>query len=308
MSCGYFHRAEAIDQPPRSDDSDEILVDGVPAGRADALWIDFQKESFDRSKESMEKRLCDPPLEVLGRAVNSLIVRLRHVVQAPTVRALDFRDFGRVTWRIRYLNDDETELEPDEKLVRGRGVLNWSFGWNAVTKQVWEDIHKLPFDYKPPPWDELLLDAQSDLPRVGPAVVLAATALEVFIAHVLDGLAERSAVPAALWEWINNRGDYLREPSVEEQYDELLMVLTGHSLKAESKLWELFMNLKRARNTFVHRGIAEIGKTEVSPETASKLVAAASEIIAKVREWLPEELHWPVFKHTVRIEVRKKLG
>ena len=86
------------------------------------------------------------------------------------------------------------------------------------------------------------------------------------------------------------------------------MVLTGHSLKAESKMWELFMNLKRARNTFVHRGIAEIGKTEVSPETASKLVAAASEIIAKVREWLPEELHWPVFKHTVRIEVRKKLG
>jgi len=177
-----------------------------------------------------------------------------------------------------------------------------------MTLPVWKDANELPPNYQPPPWEELLLDAQSDLPRVGPAVVLAATALEVFIAHVLDELAPRSSVPTPLWSWLNDRDDnHLRQPSVEEQYDKLLLVLTGHSLKTETKLWESFMNLKTARNTFVHGGAATVGKVEVSAETASKLLDAAFEIVAKVREWLPQKLHWPVFKHTVRVEVRKKL-
>jgi len=293
------------DRPgPPPDEVDQILIDGVPAFQADALRIDFHKESFDRSKE----RNFDPPLEVVRRAVNSFIVRLRHVAHAGHVRALDFRDFRTVTWRIRYLNDDESELEPDEKLVRGRGVLHWSFGWTALTKQVWEDVHTLPLDYEPPPWEELLLDAQSDLPRVGPAVVLAATALEVFIAHVLDDLAARSSVPAPLWNWISTRdGAYSREPTVEEQYDRLLMFFTGHSLKTEARLWESFMNLKTARNTFVHKGIAKIGGVQVSPETANHLIVSASEVVAKVREWLPPEVHWPVFKHEINVQIFKKL-
>lgn len=181
------------DRPgPPPGDVDQILIDGKPAFQADALRIHFNKESFDRSKEGTR---FDPPLEVVRRAVNSFLVRLRHVAHAAHARALDLRDFRTVTWRVRYLNDDETELEPDEKLVRGGGVLHWSLSWIAVTKEVWEDVHTLPADYEPPPWEELLLDAQSDLPRVGPAVVLAATALEVFISHALDGLAARSSVP-----------------------------------------------------------------------------------------------------------------
>ena len=152
-----------------------------------------------------------------------------------------------------------------------------------------------------------MLDAQSDLPRVGPAVVLAATALEVFISYILDRLANAGSVPPRLWDWINKRGDYVREPTVEEQYDVLLMFFTGHSLKAEPKLWESFRNLKTARNSFVHEGTATIGATRVSVETARRLLASASDIISKVREWLPPELHWPVFKHAIQIEGLKKL-
>jgi hypothetical protein len=290
------------DRPGPPDGVDQIRIDGVPAFQADALRIDFHKESFDRSKDST----CDPPQDVIRRSINSFILRLRHVAHAAAVRPLDY---PAVTWRIRYLNDDETELEPDERLVRGRGALHFSLSWIALTKRVWEDVHELAPDYEPPPWEELLLDAQSDLPRVGPAVVLASTALEVFISHALDGLAARSPVPAALWSWINQRGgDYLREPTVEEQYDGLLMFFTGHSLKTEAKLWESFRNLKTARNSFVHEGIAKIGGAQVSIETARKLVVSASEIVAKVREWLPQELHWPVFKHTIQVEAVKKLA
>jgi len=152
-----------------------------------------------------------------------------------------------------------------------------------------------------------LLDAQADLPRVGPAVVLAATALEVFISNTLDGLVQRSSLPKELWSWINQRGDYLREPTVEEQFDALLKFLTGHSLKAEATLWEAFRNLKTARNSFVHEGRARIGGTTVSIETARRLVVSASEIIAKVREWLPSDMHWPTFTHTIRIEASMRL-
>jgi hypothetical protein len=143
---------------------------------------------------------------------------------------------------------------------------------------------------------------------VGPAIVLAATALEVLVAHVLDDLAARSSVPADLWTWINDRdNDHYRQPSVEEQYDTLLKFFTGHSLKGEKKLWDSFMNLKTARNTFVHSGIAKAGGVEASPETARNLILSASEVVAKVREWLPQELQWPVFKHEVQVEVFRKL-
>ena len=110
-------------------------------------------------------------------------------------------------------------------VFRAVGTLQVSFRWTALNKPVWEDVMRLPIDFEPFPWEELLLDAHNDLPRVGPSVVLAATALEVFIAHILDLLAAQSPVPAPLWGWLNDRDDnHLRQPSVEEQYDTLLQV------------------------------------------------------------------------------------
>jgi hypothetical protein len=65
--------------------------------------------------------------------------------------------------------------------------------------------------------------------------------------------------------------------------------------------------LKDARNAFVHEGVAKIGETPVSTESANKLLASTSNIIAKIREWLPNELHWPEFKHEINIEIQKRL-
>jgi hypothetical protein len=126
----------------------------------------------------------------------------------------------------------------------------------------------------------------------------------VFIARKLNELASLKALPQDLWTWINDRR---REPTVEEQYDELLQFFTGHSLKREAKLWESFMNLKTARNRFVHEGVASVSGVPVSAEDAIKLVDAASDVISKVREWLPEQLHWMVFRHHVKIEMVKRI-
>jgi len=272
----------------------------VAAYQADALRIDFWKEVFDRRKDGP----CDPPEDVIRRSVNWFLVRLRYVTRAAQVRPLDF---PLVSWRIRYLNDDETELQFDESLVRGRGAVKFTLGWIALKKTVWEDIHSLPVDYDPPPWDGLLLDAFDELPSIGPAVVLAVTSLEVFIAHVLDKLAELKPVDAILWKWINQRGDWLREPTIEEQFDTLLKFLAGHSLREDEKLWEAFKNLKSARNSFVHEGVAKIGGSPITVEIARGLIQFASQAISAVRQWLPEELTWPEFKHKFEVKVEKKL-
>lgn len=289
------------DQPDPPDRIENLRIDDTPAVRVDALRIDFQKDAFDRGKELR----FDPPHDVVGRAINSFLIRLRYVARAAIVRPIDY---PRVTWRIRYLNDDESELALDEALVRGRGGLAYSLSWVALSRAVWDDIYELPLNFEPEPWEELLLDAQADLPRIGPAIVLAATALEVFIAQALDRLAEKEgSIQTDLWRWINDRGDYLREPKVEEQFDVLLRLFTGQSLKNDSRLWDAFKNLKNARNSFVHEGRAKIGGAPVSAETARVLVAAAAEIVTTVRGWLPTELHWPVFNHTVKIEATMRL-
>jgi hypothetical protein len=78
-------------------------------------------------------------------------------------------------------------------------------------------------------------------------------------------------------------------------------------LKEEVPLWEAFKNLKTARNSFVHEGVARVGGVEINFDKAKALIKSASEIISKVREWIPADLHWPEFKHEIKIEMRQKL-
>jgi hypothetical protein len=166
-------------------------------------------------------------------------------------------------------------------------------------------MFSLPATFEPPAWHTLLLDAQAALPHVGTAVVLAATALEVFIADLLNLLAKESAAPKPLWDWIVDRDDdFFKQPTVSEQFDTLLKVFTGHSLKEENVLWQAFANLKNARNKFVHEGVARIGNSEssVSQADALALLGHAGAIVEQVREWIPEKHQWPVFVSSSKIQ------
>jgi len=295
-----FYPPGRSDRAPTTVEPEELKMDGIPAFQADTLRIDFHKDNFERKIGEP----IDPPQEVLSRAVNSFLVRLRHVARAPQVRPMNF-PWG--TWRIQYLNDDESELEKKEGFVGGQGAVSFSVSLIALSQKVWDDIHSLEPEYEAPTWESLLLDAGSELPRIGPAVVLASTALEVFIAEVLDKLAEIKKASPELWKWINERGDRLREPTVEEQFDVLLKYFTGHSLKEEQQLWRLFNNLKRARNSFVHEGFAKVDGEAINTQAAQKLIVAATEVINKIKEWLPSELRWREFRHEIHIQASKKL-
>jgi hypothetical protein len=216
------------DQPSPDTIADGIYIDEKPAIQANALRIDFRKDDFDR-RSGIE---CDPPYELIRRTINLFLRKVRFVTRGFQVTPINF---PQAPWRLRYLNDDGGELETVKGLVKGRGAVAFSFSWIAITAKIWNDIHGLAVNYAPPEWDSLYLDAVATLPDIGPSLVLAATSLEVFISHVLDALATKNVVPPQLWDWINNR-EWLREPTVEEQFDDLLKLLLGASLKENSTL------------------------------------------------------------------------
>ena len=205
----------------------DIRIDGAKTIQCDLIHVDFLRADFDRKAGPH----CDPPLTVIKEVLDFYVLRLRYVTKAAHIHSLDFPN---TSWKISYLNDDESEPPKICGLVRGRGGVAFSMSCVAITAKIWDDIHKLPENYEPQPWESLLLEATAPGLAVGNAVVLAATALEVFISYVLDGLQKRSETPKEIWDWVNNRSDWRKEPSVEEQFDVLLKIFSGHSLKEES--------------------------------------------------------------------------
>ena len=108
----------------------------------------------------------------------------------------------------------------------------------VITEKIWDKATQLIDAHETETWSKLLLDAEELLPDIGASIVMAAAALEVLIEVALSCLASINEMPKGLWEWINNRGDYRKEPSEEEKYDNLLYILANKSLKAEQPLWE----------------------------------------------------------------------
>jgi hypothetical protein len=281
--------------------AEDLQINGVKAFYADTLQIDFIKKRFERRVGKPP----DPPVELIGKAVNSYLLRLRHSTRAGQIRPINFPF---TTWKLVYLMDDESKLPTKKGYSNGHGGGSSTVSWIILNRDIWETMHKLPPDYSPPPWDSVLLDASLELPNVGPALTLASMALEVFIANLLDKIAASKRFSRPLWKWITDRGHFTKDPSTGERFDVLLKELTGHSLKDEAKLWEIFQNLKEARNSFVHEGIATIGKKPVTAATAQELVAGASLVIAKVREWTPPKLQWPEFRHDIKLGIGMRIN
>ena len=300
---GYVVRArkpECSSIPADSRAIKSASVNKRPAIRADVIVIDFLKTGFERKENSA----WDPPLPIIQQAVNSLLGRIRSVVRAPQIHPVVFPG---TNVSLQYLNDDESELEKQDGFVRGRAITSVPFSFVSLHDEVWHDVQRLPPQYEPPPWEPFLLDASAalDFNHTGQAIVLAATALEIFISHTLDKLAEKQGMSPDLWFWINERR---REPSLVEQFDQLLKCFTGHSLKEEKNLWQLFSELRKARNSFVHTGTIVVDGKIVNQTMAVALVASASGIMNKVRVWLPLELHWSEFGHEIQLEIEKGVG
>lgn len=296
-----IHPPIRTDKPARGDPPETVTIDSKPAVVCNGLQIDFHKQAFDRAANG---NLWDPPLTIISRAVASFITRLRIVARAHHTAVPDLLQS---TWRLVYLNDDGSDLQPDPDLVRAKAARAFEMNVVALSTEVWEGIHSLPPDYEPPVWSTLSLDARAALPDIGVAIVLASSSLEVFIGTTLGALASALNRDSELWSWVNNRRDWLKAPSVEEQFDSLLKLMTGHSLKEEPGLWQSFRNLRTARNNFVHGGRAEVGGTPLSLSQAQELVQNADKAIAWIRQWLPEDLRWPEFILSTKVSMTKVL-
>lgn len=281
-----------------------IKLNGSDTIQANLLELDFKKcggHDFDREARD------DPPYEIALEIVNSLLRRLRSVIQAPRIFPIGERALSA---RLVYLSDSGEELREQPDRIRVRARLHTQYHANALTKAIWEKTNSLPFEYRSATWENLLLDAELLLPHVGPALVLIAASIETAVSAVLNHLATKSAVPDQLWQWIIDRGDYRKEPTVEEECDVLLSVLGGKSLKTDPKLWQSFMNIKSARNNFVHEGVPSITKKgkALSSAEISQLLDSAKQIIKFLEEFLPEILRRPITMEKTEFQLRREVG
>ena len=297
--------------PERSDVADShtkvknIKIDGVDAYSGDLLRIDFRKDSFDRKITNVGKAdvICDPPIELIKDVANDFLSRLRYVTGGSKIKLLEF-PFS--SWGLKYLNDDGSDLPEEQGKVTGRGMRKYLFSFMGINSSVWEDVHSLE-PFKPlPVWKTLLLDADALLPEVGPAIVLTFTALEVFITKTLDDVAKFGEIDDSLWEWINGRG-ISKSPNIEDKYTFLSSYLMGRSIKDDNNLWESFISLRKARNTFAHTGVSKVDGVEVTSEKVREFIVKASEIITFVKDGLSIDLHWPEFSNEMRVEAIQEL-
>jgi len=280
------------------DATEMVRMENAPTIQANLLAVDFHKPEFDRRKSTLAPPVDpsggDPPLSLAFEVANSLLERIRSVNQASFVRPLVAQE---TLWRMDYLNDDETEIPQEPTLFRSKWAKSFNYRLCGLNSAIWTRIQSLPAGFQPTAWDTLLLDAEALLPHVSASIVLAFAALENLIESSLNCLAGGSTIPAELWEWINKRhGDGRLTPSVREQFDELLRILTGRSLKDDGKLWESFQHLRSARNSILHEGVAKIADTEVTPARASELVGQAKAIANWVEPLLPRDLQRPVHR------------
>jgi hypothetical protein len=209
------------------------------------------------------------------------------------------------SWRLSFLNDDESQLPAEQGAIRGGLAVFMKLGSIGVlADDSWDAIAALQPDYLPYRWDELLVDATELLPAVGPAMLLTYIALEIRIADAADVLASQAKIHTELWQWITAKRPYLAEPTTEEFAKAVFTMLSGKSLADEDELWQTFIDLRKARNSFAHEGTAVDMKGQVvNPERAQQLIAGARRVLDWIEALLPEESHRKTFTATTKLEV-----
>lgn len=281
-----------VSKSEKVDGAYTLTVDGKGSYSADLLVINFHKETFSREAQSEHT----PSLELIEDISSDFLNRLRHVVKASQIKPIS-RSKNDI--KIEYLNDDYTALPDTKGLVKRWGTKNIKLEFVALTQGVWNDVCKVPPFEELPIWKTLLFDAEAILPEVGPSVILTFTALEVFIAKTLNQMASFRDIDDQLWSWLNERQG--KNPTITEQYDSLAKQLIGCSLKEENELWKAFDNLRKARNSFAHRGTTELNGTRLTTVDALEFIKSANSIIGYIKEKLPEDLKWKEYNHEVTV-------
>jgi hypothetical protein len=297
-------------RPAESQTATELIkMDKVPTIQANLFQIDFIKPDFDRrhsTATTSEEFLTegDPSLKFIFDLVNRILLQVRTITRGSPIRPVGPDN---TLWRLDYMTDNEEELPHNPEFFRKRMGARFSWRVIGLNANIWNRVISLPADFSPPTWDTLILDAEALLPDVDAAIVVASSALESFIAWALDQLAPLAKVDPKLWNWINSRDDWYQRPSVSDQYNVLLKILTRKTLKDEARLWDVLMNIRQARDKFSHAGTPLIGGKEVNQAQAYDLVGKAKEIIDWVEKLLPENKRRPKLEKLAVMDMQKVL-
>lgn len=283
---------ESLSTPSDAPPTSQVLLGGRPTIKTRVLQIDFAKEGeFDRrctDPSNPDDRTTDgdPPVALAFVVANLFLARLRALLGAAHIHTLE----GPKTtaWNLEYLADDGSELPPDPALFRIRRGGSRNAQVQAISEATWTAVREVPEDTDLLSWDQLLLDAAALMSiDHAAAVLLVSAALEAVIDAVLSKLASTKVEPApALWGWLNHRSEYWREPSFTDQFDAILEILAGASLKkVHPSLWRAFLDLKSARNHIVH---GQPTKPALDRETVAGFLRTAAEIVNWLEELVPE--------------------
>lgn len=265
----------------------------VRAIRCNAIAVNLRSTSeFERALDDRAEARTLELVTAACEAVDGMLGRLRVLTRATHIRPLDP---NKVTYRVVFLDDEGTVVPSEEGKFKATTTVHVPLQHASITSGIWQAIADLGA-YDVPSWDELVLDAQDEAIEVGPTVVLAAAAIETRIATALTTLASAKDLES-FWEWLSTRDHYTKEPSVAEKLDVLLREFGGRSLKEDGRLWEYSVNLRTARNTFVHEGRAKYGRKDrrrvVTRELANEFAHAAGEIIDFIEALLPPDERRP---------------
>jgi hypothetical protein len=294
--------------PPLDPQPTRVALDDHPATVADGICVEIHGAGLTRERGA-EERAVPLAFEIANR----FLERIRAVAQSPMVRPVQ-PEF--VFWYLKYLDDDGSEFEADPELARGRFATPWHLPGMPLLRAdgMWSQVRDLPDDYRVPPWEALFLDARLLLesqrlrPEVGPALVLAASAIETRIDDLLEVLVDRHGGPVRpLWSWLTARDQWWREPSFSEKLSVVLESLSGRSLKNDNELWAAFQNLKEARNMYVHEGVARVGRNPVTSERAGQLLGKVREILDWLEADLPDGERRPRYEREHRFQIHREL-
>lgn len=284
-----------------------VQIDGAPTIQANALQIDLINDQFERV---IDGRVQQPPInrplvQMAFEIANDFLLKIRCLTKGFLVTSLNPQA---CCWRMEFLDDQGSKLLSSPGFYRTMTSSHFDLKAVGINKEIWEKFCNLPNDYRPTPWETLLLDAEALLPEVGPSLVVVYAALEVLISWTLDSLSKIKDFSPELWKWIIERDrNQDKTPSVEEQFDILLKYFSGKTLKDEKRLWEKFINLRSARNKFCHKGRAMIGGEEVTCQKVVSLINDAKEIAAWVENLLPMEARRLALERPIFFAFQKRL-
>jgi hypothetical protein len=295
------HRLAAADPQPTP-----VKLDGEPATLADALRVDIfgplTREPGEGEVGADGVPVEEPAIGMAFAAAERAFQLMRVLAQAPSIRPLSPAD---CVWILYYVEDDGTPVDPAPPLIRRRLKGRFTVPSMPLIRDaaLWSAVIDVPDDYEIPPWETLLLDARNLLPEIGPALVLATSAIEARTDDALEQLARsKGENVAALWSWISQRDQYWRRPAFAERLSDMLLALGARSVKEDAALWEGFQNLRNARNDYVHRGVALLGGQPVTLDKANQLIQNARLTIDWIEEQLPATRRRPRFegKHVLQ--------